>query len=359
MSRPDPNISLIICFLLTFFLSSCSKNEPEWVTSESVQKTRGSVEGPIPVEIANVDIRDIKSKMTLTANILPGKSVVLSAKMPGQITEINVEEGAVVLTNKILARMEDKEIQLETERANSAYQTAKAEYERIKRLYEQEAATISQMESVEMKYKDALGSLDVLKDKLSSARIVAPFAGIISRKHVSAGTVVNPGQPVIELINLDRVKIEFNISESDINLLKVGQKAEISLDAYPQEKFSGTIDYISASADTYTRMFPIRITINNPKQKIKSGMSAKVEIATGISLNAKVVPKAAIYKKSGEYYVFVVKESKAYLQKVTLGLQDNEFQEVKSGVEKGESVVIRGYENLIDGATVQIVSANK
>lgn len=367
-------LHLIVPALL---LASCGKKETEWVaysgqvipvtlagTETAAAGGRPANGEPAPVETEPVKIMDLETSLNTSGNILPWESIVLSAKMPGKIKMVAVEEGAQVAKGAVIAELETQDLSIELAKAESEATRAKASYKRLKKLYDDSAATITQYEAAESANKSASSALGILKEKMESARLTAPFAGIVSRMMAVAGSVVNPGQPVAELVDISRVRIDAGFSEVDAKYMEKGRKSQIFVDAYPDQKFEGEVSYVGSVVDQLTRTFSVKIVIDNKDRLLKAGMSARVRIHTGSSPGAMTVPVGALVKEAGKSYLFTVKKAGegealcARRQEVEAGSPDGNIVQIRSGLEKDAVVVVRGTEKLSDGARVQVVNAS-
>lgn len=362
-------LSLLCAALL---LASCGKKEAEWVTPSGealpVNLAAGSgggaaQAGPVPVEAAAVKVSDLETALNTTGNILPWESALLSPKMPGRLKKLSAEEGAAVAAGAVIAELETEDLSIELSRAKSEAARARSRYERVKKLYDEAAATITQLETAESAHKEATTALSGLKEKMDSARVTAPFAGLVSRRLAAPGTVVNAGQPVAELVDLSRVKIEAGFSETEAKFVEQGRKALVSVDAWPDKKFAGEVNFVGAVVDPVTRTFPVRVAIDNKDGQLKAGMSARVRIVTGSFPGALTVPAAALGRDGEKAFVFVLTaagpdgEYSAARREVEAGLPDGDAVHVKSGLQKDELVAARGMEKLSDGCKARVVNA--
>jgi RND family efflux transporter MFP subunit len=365
-------------FLLTaaaLLLASCGKKEAEWLTpsGEALPVSLagggeasggGEPSGPVPVEAAPVKVQDLETGLDTSGNILPWESALLSARLPGRIKKVSAEEGARVAAGVLVAELETEDVSIELSRARSAAAQARSRYERVKKLYDEAAATVTQLEGAESADKEASSALSALKEKMEAGRVTAPFAGIISRKLAAQGTVVSAGQPVAELVDLSRVKIEAGFSEVEAKYVEKGRKAQVTVDAYPDRKFEGEVNFVGAVVDPVTRTFPVRVAISNKDGLLKAGMSARVRIVTGSFPGALTVPSSALAREGEKTFVFVLTQAgqggeyAASRREVAAGLHGGGAVHVKSGLQKGELVAARGLEKLSDGASARIVNAD-
>lgn len=355
-------------------LAACGKKQPEWLTpageplpadlSAAAPAGSEAPAGPVPVEAAAAKESDIETALNTTGNILPWESALLSAKMPGRVRKVAADEGASVKAGALVAELETEDLSIELSKAKSAAAQAKSRYGRVKKLYDEAAATVTQLEAAEAADKEASSALSSLKERMESARVTAPFAGLVSRRLATAGTVVNAGQPVAELVDLSRVKIEAGFSEVEAKFVAQGRPAQVAVDAYPDRKFEGEVNFVGAVVDPVTRTFPVRVSISNKEGLLKAGMSARVRIVTGSFKGALTVPAGALAREGARTWVYVLTkagagdEYKAARREVEAGLPDGDSVHIKAGLARGELVASRGIEKLSDGAAARIVNAD-
>jgi len=188
--------------------------------------------------------------------------------------------------------------------------------------------------------------------KFEKAPVESPLAGLVGRIYVDIGQNVLPQTPVALVLNLEKVKLNLDIPEKYLSKVNLGQEAEIFVDAYADEKFSGFVTKISPVLDLATRTAPIEITLDNPDYKLKSGMFAKVRLILKEYKAVPVILKEAIIGKEPDTYVYVIENNHAFLRKITLGLRQGPYYQVLSGLKEGEYVVIMGQQRLKEAKPV-------
>jgi len=190
--------------------------------------------------------------------------------------------------------------------------------------------------------------------KFEKAPIQSPLSGIVGRTYVDIGQNVAQQTPIALVINMDKVKIALDIPEKYLPRVSLGKQARISVDAYPEEEFSGEATKISPVIDLETRSAPIEITVDNPQHRLKSGMFAKVRLILEEYKDVPVILKEAVMGKEPDLYVYAVKDNKAVLRKVNLGLREGPYYQVLDGLKEGDLVVIMGQQRLKDNAPVSV-----
>ncbi|TRZ95347.1 efflux RND transporter periplasmic adaptor subunit [bacterium] len=189
--------------------------------------------------------------------------------------------------------------------------------------------------------------------KFQKAPVESPLSGVVGRVYVDIGENVDPQTPVALVVNMDKVKIDLDIPENYLPKVSLAQQAIVSVDAYPDQEYQGSVTKISPVLDLASRTAPIEITIDNPGHLLSSGMFAKVKLIFQKRKDVLVILKEAIIGKELEPHVFIIKDNKAYLKKITLGIRQGPYYEVKEGLEAGDYVVIMGQQRLSEGTEVK------
>ncbi|MDD5255223.1 MAG: efflux RND transporter periplasmic adaptor subunit [Candidatus Omnitrophica bacterium] len=195
--------------------------------------------------------------------------------------------------------------------------------------------------------------------KFEKAPVESPLTGVVGRIYVDRGQNVTAQTAVALVVNMENVKINLDVPEKYLPQVALGQQAFIAVDAYPQEEFSGTVTKASPVVDTTTRTAPIEITIANPEHRLKPGMFARVRLVLKDLQRVPVVLRESVIGKDPDTYVYTVKDGKAVLQKVVLGIRKGAYYEVKEGLSEGDMVVIMGQQKLTEGALVLVEEEGK
>lgn len=194
--------------------------------------------------------------------------------------------------------------------------------------------------------------------KFEKAPVEAFFNGVVGKIYVDIGMAVTQQTPIALVINMDTMKINLEIPEKYLPRLSLGQTAEIAIDAYPQDKFTGVVSQISPVVDTATRTASIELEIENYDHRLKTGMFARAQLILEEYKDVPVVLKEAVLGRSPDTYVYVVEENTAKKRKIKIGLQQDSYWRVLEGLHEGESVVVMGQQKLRDGTAVTVESGN-
>ncbi len=193
-----------------------------------------------------------------------------------------------------------------------------------------------------------------LRDQLSKASVVAPFKGFVVKKHVEVGQWVCEGCPVVELIELERVRVVVPVPERYISAISPGEPATVQIDALGGGQREGKVVYIVPQADVAARTFPVAVEMENADHEIKSGMFARITLLAGKPRETILVPKDAVVTQGPMKSVFVVADGVVRQVPVELGIPFESDIEVRGALEPGQQVVVRGNERLRDGQPVVV-----
>ncbi len=356
-------VMLIAALCIPFICCSCSKD-----SDESANASEDDLRFAVSVKVAPVVRSGIKATIHAVGTVKALNQAKISAKTPGKVEKIFVEEGDRVEAGHKLAQLEKTDFMLTVRQADAAlsmaeanFSKAKAEWARAEELFNRGISSQQQYDMVksafevaEASVKQAKADLELARNQLSNTDVTTLFGGTVTHEYVDIGERVNPGQPLFEVAEIDPVEIEIGVSDKRFSELKLGQTVNIAVDGYPEKSFAGTVKKIQPAIDPMTRTFNVIVGIANPEELLKPGMFARAQIETDYHPQALVMPRSAALEEEGKYYAVAVRESKACRVEITLGFQDGDRLEVLDGLSEGEQVVLEGAYALAEGAPVQI-----
>ena len=201
---------------------------------------------------------------------------------------------------------------------------------------------------------------DVAKANFDAARsaveLTTPIAGIVTAVNVNVGDLAVPGAVLATVARIERMKIIFNMNETDIPAVVLGQSVMVYTDVNPDARAEGRIVQLSKSADVRSRSFEVKALFPNRADRwFKPGMFGKVRLEISPKEEMLVVPAAAIQSEGEESRVYVVRGGRSYLRQITTGVSDGERTVVLSGLAEGDTVATLGANNLKDSSDVAVV----
>lgn len=341
--------AVLAALLIVISLTGCSCSEssagPEKVRNQS-EKAKISVK-----KIRPVQIRDI---LILPGETVAFKDVLVSADTGGRVEWIWPQEGDIVKEAQLLAKVDVSTHKAALDRAEAAFKLADELYQRRKRLFIKEIITQEELDRSLTERILAKGNLRQVMVEYERGFIRSPINGIINHLFVDEGEFVDRGKPVVDLVNVDKIKINVNMPELDVRYLKVGQKTAVTIDAYSSLRLSGTVDFVAYKADPATKTFLVRVLIDNPRHKIRPGMIARVAFLRRVIPDALVVPLFALVDKGGERIIFVEKNGVVHARTVTLGIIEGDRIQITKGLKAGDHLIVKGQTEVEEGMKVQV-----
>jgi HlyD family secretion protein len=372
------------------------------------------------VQAEKVEKSDLTSLVTAYGKIIPRTDVKISAYVPAKIVRMPVKEGDWVKKGDLLVQLDDTEYRAAVNQAKAAVSSARASldqaqltYDRQKGLFEKKLTSQEQfdmsktdLDLAKAQYQQAVANLDQANYNLSKTTMTSPMDGLVTSLNAEVGEIVmvgtmnNPGTVIMIVSDMSIIEAEVEVDETDIAEVKLDQKAQIKIDAFPDTTFEGKVTEIGHTAqisglgtqDQVTN-FIVKVMLLNEVPAIRPGMSASVDITTNSRTDVLSVPIQAVVmreegdtlsakkskeqgavastdslsaekpKKKGKEEkkevegVFVVKDNHAKFEKVTTGIADQQNIEITSGLEDGQTVVTGSYKilrSLKDGDKVKI-----
>jgi membrane fusion protein (multidrug efflux system) len=322
------------------------------------------------VEVTEVVPKQIFYSVSAVGSLKTIEDVILSAKRSGIIKSILVKEGDRVKKGQILVQLDDVDARLQVERAEAAVMQAETSLEtdrttlvRYQKLLERKVIPQQTYDDLTFKVKIdesrlalAKTDLDMAKQYLLDHQIVSPIEGVVDLKIASLGEHVNvaPKDMIIKIVQMDPLELEFNVPENFAGLIHIGNKIQFYLKAFPEEKFSGFLRYISPTVDPTTRNLKMKALVQNPSYRLKPGFFAEVTVQTGGNPAALIIPESALFSQEGKFYTYTVQDGIAERKEVETGVRFEGKVEVIRGIQAGDRVVTAGHELLSDGMRVRV-----
>lgn len=312
------------------------------------------ISSEIVVRVTEVGETNTGSNLKLTGTLTPFTDLAIASQAAGQITTLNIELGQHKTKGSVLATIDNKLKTLAVQSAQLNLEKQKRDLARYESLFQGGGITQQQLDDARMAYTSAEIQCEQAKKQLIDATIVAPISGIITEKPLEKGSYTNIGTSITRIVDISRLRIKMNVSETNVYKLKVGDQAQVVCDVFPDKTFAGKITYIAAKGDD-SHNYPVEVVIPN-NGALKAGTFANVFIAVPGKANALTIPRAALLGSTSDAKVYVYKDGKVNTRSITVKDGTEDLLQVVSGLAKGEQVVTTGQINLIDGISVKIAS---
>jgi membrane fusion protein (multidrug efflux system) len=346
---------------VALLLAGCGeteRNDERATTAQPVTTTIARAE-TLPITAAGIG--------SFTAS----EAVVIRPEVAGRVAAIPFEEGATVEQGDLLFRLDDAELQDRRQARENALEAARVDLTNAEWKFERVQELRARRRATDDEFKDArdavnaaqaeVGRLEaevaLLATQIDDTRVRAPFDGVTGAHAVDVGDFVDIGDPLGEIYRIDPLELSFTLSEQYTDRLRVGQPVTATTPAFPDETFSGQVDFIDPALAINTRELRLKSEIPNPQRRLKPGLFANVEVTLDEITGQPVIPEECLVSKRTGYVVFVVDAEQIARQRaVTLGPRRPGRVAITAGLEPGAEVVQRGQMRLSDGDKVRITN---
>lgn len=348
-----PTGIVILLVGVIFVLFGQIKSEGEVIKERAAADLRKEQSHPnvITMEVAPSRLRE---RLSLPGTVKPWMSLKIVAEVSGKIVEKRVSEGQRVAKGDIIALIDDRDYKNALASSQASYQVALASRKRLEKLYKEKVSTQSQIDDIVARVRTSKAALDNAALALERCAIRAPFDGVVNRFYIEAGQYLGVGDPVAEVLQLDRVKIEVGIPESDVDKVRRLEHFTVKIDALGGRSFAGTRHYLYYNSDNFARLYNLEIAVENPDGEILPDMFTRVEIVKTEVADGLGVPLYSLINRKDTNALYVVKEGVARLVPVETGIQDGWQIEIRRGIKPGDQVVVVGQRQIDDGAAVNV-----
>ena len=289
--------------------------------------------------------------------IVSDEELKLSFKMGGIVDQINVREGQKVKAGQILARLNLSEIEATVKQAQLGLEKAKRDFSRIENLYKDSVTTLEQYQNAKTALEVAGYNLEIARFNLTYSVIRAPSQGTVLKILVEENEMTGSGYPVLLFGSTEKTwVVKTSVTDKQIVALRLGDKAQIYSDAFPENYFEGFVSEISQFADPYTGTYEIKIQLNPLTQKLVSGMIVNCKIRTREKTRVYPVPYESVVNadvKSG--YIYKVLDGNPVREKVEIFMLQDDSVLLSRGVNSGDEIITENVNYLKDGSKIQIV----
>lgn len=301
------------------------------------------------VKVEEVQAADVPQESVYTAVVESDVKNNISPNTPYRIQRIYVDVGDYVKQGQVVVQLDASNLQ----QSRLQIENLRVEFNRTDELYKIGGASKSEWDNA----KTQLDIQETLYRQLQeNTQLRSPISGIVTARNYDDGDMYSAANPVLTVEKLNPVKLMVNVSETHYKDVARGMPVKVTLDAYEDEVFGGTVSIIYPTVDQSTHTFPVEVRVDNGSQKVRPGMFARATIDFG-SEHRVMVPDEAVVKQvgAGDRYVYVYHGGQVSYNKVELGSHLGAMYEIISGVESGDTVVVAGMTRLADGAEVEVV----
>lgn len=297
----------------------------------------------LPVETATLKAETFAGGLSTVGSLRADEQVVMRPETPGRITRIHFTEGGRVSAGQVLFSLDDAMARAALNEASANLDNSRRASTRASQLSKERLIAQGDADTARAAYAVDQARVASARTTLSRLSLRAPFAGQVGLREVSVGEYVNAGQALVTLVRLDPIEVDFSVPESALPDLETGQRISVSVDAYPNDRFGGTVSAIDPVVDANSRSTRLRARIPNPDGRLKPGQFARLQLDTGTgSTQALLVPEQALMQDGSTRFVYTVVDGKARRTVVRTGARVPGKVQVLEGLKAGDVVVTAG-----------------
>lgn len=323
---------------------------------------KGAAPQPVSVEVARVRSMAIHDEAQAVGSLRSRRSVVLRPEVSGRVTQLHFSDGARVRKGQVLVQLDDQLPRAQVQQAQAELSIARANHQRNRDLVAQGFVSQRSLDESAASLEVAQAKLALAEATAARLRLVAPFDGMAGLRNVHVGDYLKDGADIVNIEDIDSVFVDFRLPERYQGQIRVGQVAQVELDALPGERYPAQVRAIDPQIDANGRSVSVRASIDNPRLQLRPGMFARVTLRFDTRAHALVVPEEAIVPQGSSPYVLTVvpgqKDGSLIAQRVPvlLGLRTQGLVEVQDGLALDDRVVTAGQQRVQrDGAPVRVV----
>ena len=332
--------------------------------------TRGRI---ATVEVMPAFTKTISPVLTFTASLEPVWYSDISPKVDGRIGNLATDEGQRVRAGQVIATVENNEFAAQVSQAEGSLYAvradlaqARADLARTEALVGQGAVSQQQYEAASSKVtnlegqiQSSQGNLGYLQARLGNTDVVTPHNGIVIKRYLQSGDYAKAGTAIFNVADTSVMLAKATVGENQVTQVKLGDTAQVLIEALSDQPFTGKITKISPSAAVPSRTFTLEISLDNGADSLLSGLTAKVSVNGRSHPNALVVPESALVLFEDQRTVFVLNNDQVVQRKLKLGYVGDGWAEVLSGLNPGDLIVVTGQNAIRDGAKVQVTATRE
>lgn len=335
----------------------------------------------VTVSVTEARTGELKDVLLLTGALKPKEQVDVTAKVTGRLVNLHFRIGDAIQQGALIAELEDDEVQQQVNRATASLsvsratlqqrqaekQNANAELSRAQSLLDDGlispqdfASSKTQLEVVDAQVEFARAQIDQseaelreLKIRLTQTKVYAPLSGYVATRFVDVGALISPTTPLLRIVNLSTMVTLANVPERNIGRLRVGNPAQIEVDAIPGESFNGRVARIAPVLDAATRTALVEIDVPNPSNLFKAEMFVRIRLDTGSLRSAVLIPREGLVYRGTQPGVYVIDGDRPVFRAIETGLTREDNVEVLANLEAGVKIVGRGATILEDGDRIK------
>lgn len=344
ISRRGKRIALGFTFTTAVVLVIFASVESYFINQERLLRLEQdkALIKPQPKNVHTV-VRDSRTRTrTYATRLDPWMEANVPAEAAGRVTAVHVEPGQPVQADEVLVELDPETAAINLRAAEANFKEANRLYQQAKALLAEEVVSRTEFEAANSRLLVAQAERDAAQRVLDQHTIRAPFAGVINERLVDLGDAIRVNEPVVRLVDLDKLRVVFYVNDVDIHNVREGAEVDLSITGLPGKTFHPTIAHISRAADEATRLFRVEAVLADPQAQLPGGVHGKVTLKLQDWTDTVFVPVTAVRLSGDEATVLRLQgEAGAEAVAIEIGPEVDGFYPVLSGLKDGDQVIIR------------------
>lgn len=339
---------IVTASLAAVFFGGCGR-------TPNAEKKAGTLTfSTVPVEIAIAHKQKLSVTRQFSGTLEGEEQANIVAKISERITAINAQVGQPVKSGQVLVVLDRSGATSQYYQAQAAFNNAQKTFKRMRALLNEGAISQQSLDGAQTAYEVAKANFDAAK---SAVELTTPIPGVVTAVNISVGDLTSPGGVLMTVARIGKMKVDFDVNETDLGGLSTGQKVQVYSEARPDVEITGEIVQLSKSADVRSRTFQIKALFDNtPDNWFRPGMFCRVNVPVTSRDTPIVVPAAAIQSDGITSRVYIVRHGRSFQRIVQTGLTDGKMFEVLEGLEERDTVITTGATNARDSGFVSIAT---
>lgn len=309
--------------------------------------------GALPVRGMLIHSTAVVDFISVNGSTQPDEEVTVSSEVPGKVLKILFKEGTQITKGTVLVQLDDSELQAQRQRLVVQQNLNQKIAERLQALYEREGVSLQEYEVAKAEVEKSKAEIALIDAQLDKRIIRAPFSGVLGLRLVSEGGYLSPGTPIVNLVSINPIKIEFAVPEKYSRLVGPGTEITFHLDGR-DENYKAKVIATEPVIDAQTRTFLLKASAPNPQGRILPGAFANVTVNLREFAASIMVPTEAIIPELGGKKVFIARAGMAHPVDIETGIRQEANIQVLSGLSEGDTLITSGILQLRAGSPVDI-----
>ena len=380
MLRPFGIGALSAAVVIALVGPACTEADSAPAPSEAVPDPGAAA---IHVEAAQARLGVLAREATAMGMTSPWRDANLRAEVGGRVLEVTIDNGDVVEAGALLLRIDGSRQRLAVSGASARVdalehdvELARTDYERKQGLVAKGSLPAAQLDWARHALDRAVAALDGAHAELGTARrasrdakMIAPIDGVVTRRLVDVGDTIGPGAPLLDLVDLSKIRVRVGLAGSELGRLDQGAEARVTIEDLGGESTLARFAALAPAADPITGLFDVEYHLDNPEGRVRGGMVATISLPLNKGGERVLIPRGALTRRAGKLAVFVLvpapeaqrggagqglERRVVELREVRVGAYGDTEVEILAGVEPGEVLAVSAQHALADAVLVEI-----